>query len=257
MNKTAVMNQYNHYERININAFSGKKIATTKLVKFVSNNDYGSYISYFEMKPNDAVDQIQKEVKYFSELGLSFEWKTYNTDSPVNIAQILIDNGFEEADTESFMVLDLASVSEPYFDDNEIVEVSDSQGIRDAISVQQQVWDGDFEWQYNYLLGLKTQSPKSISIYVVYVDGKPVTSAWIIFNLDSPFASIWGGSTVEKYRGRGYYCKLLNKRIAEAKSRGKKFLSIDASDMSKGIVEKHGFKLIAKTVGYVYENNIS
>ncbi|MFC5079754.1 hypothetical protein ACFPCW_18830 [Vibrio thalassae] len=46
---------------------------------------------------------------------------------------------------------------------------------------------------------------------------------------------------MKAFRGKGFYSQLLNKRIAEAKSRGMKYLTIDASDMSKPIVEKRGF----------------
>ncbi len=75
------------------------------------------------------------------------------------------------------------------------------------------------------LVSLKQHAPDSVSIYVVYVDDQPVTSAWIIFNGSSPFAGIWGGSTIEAFRGNGYYSLLLNKRIEEAKSRGVKYLT--------------------------------
>lgn len=102
---------------------------------------------------------------------------------------------------------------------------------------------------------LKQQEPGSISIYVIYVDDHPVTSAWLTFNGNSPFAGIWGGSTVKAFRGKGFYSQLLNKRIAEAKSRGMKYLTIDASEMSKPIVEKRGFKVVATTTGYTSPNS--
>ncbi|CAH0525776.1 GNAT family N-acetyltransferase [Vibrio hippocampi] len=148
------------------------------------------------------------------------------------------------------MVLDLLKTTNKSFDESLITEVSDSKGIRDAIRVQEQVWGGDFDWQYQYLLKLKEHSPDSVSIYVVYVNGQPVTSAWLTFNGDSPFAGIWGGSTIKSCRDNGYYSLLLNKRIAEAKARGVKYLTIDASDMSKPIVSKRGFKVVATTTGY-------
>ncbi|GAL16049.1 hypothetical protein JCM19233_7071 [Vibrio astriarenae] len=84
----------------------------------------------------------------------------------------------------------------------------------------------------------------------MYVDNLPVTSAWLTFNGSSPFAGIWGGSTVKEHRGKGFYSLLLNKRIAEAKSRGAKYLIIDASDMSQPIVAKRGFEVVATTTGY-------
>ncbi|MFC5079755.1 hypothetical protein ACFPCW_18835 [Vibrio thalassae] len=47
------------------------------------------------------------------------------------------------------------------------------------------------EWQYNYLFKLKQQEPGSISIYVIYVDDHPVTSAWLTFNGNSHLQVFW------------------------------------------------------------------
>lgn len=252
MDMLEIIRAYNEYERKNNNPFSGEMIFTPELVKFVSNETYGSYISFFNFDPLNTDEYIEKEIQYFNDTGSNFEWKIYGTDSPSNLASELLRYGFVQAETESLMVLDLAAVSiaTPH---HGFVEVNDEQGIRDAIAVQKEVWGGDFEWHYRYLLKLKAESPESISIYVVYVDGKPVTSAWITFTPDSPFAGIWGGSTIKEYRGQGFYTLLLEKRISEAKLRGKKYLFIEASDMSKPIVEKHGFNIVTKATGYHWD----
>ncbi|WCE30827.1 GNAT family N-acetyltransferase [Vibrio sp. SCSIO 43137] len=250
MNIAKIMHDYNLFERKELNAFNGEQVCEAELVKFVCDDTYGSYISFFSFSEQVAEQRIAQQVDYFKQRGLKFEWKTYSTDLPENMGDLLLAKGFTQEETESFMVLDLATAEERTFNEFALTEATDSKGIRDAIDVQQQVWGGDLEWQYNYLLKLKIHSPQAVSIYVVYVDGKPVTSAWLTFNGNSPFAGIWGGSTVEEYRGRGYYSLLLNKRIAEAKERGKQYLIIDASEMSRPIVEKHGFKLVAKTTGY-------
>jgi hypothetical protein len=42
----------------------------------------------------------------------------------------------------------------------------------------------------------------------------------------------------------------LQQRIHDAKSRGKRYLTIDASDMSQPIVAKSGFQFITHTRGY-------
>ncbi|MDR9827653.1 GNAT family N-acetyltransferase [Vibrio sp. FNV 38] len=255
MNTVEVMNEYNTFERQRVNAFNGQLETNNNVTRFVSEDENGSYISYFNFDPAQADAIIKQQVRYFQAKDLRFEWKTYSTDTPAHLGSVLLQNGFEQEDTESFMVLDLASAPNQPFDDAIITQVSDSQGIRDAITVQENVWGGDFEWQYHYLLQLKTQTPDSISIYVIYVDGTPVTSAWIIFNGDSPFAGIWGGSTVKAHRGNGHYRALLNKRIAEAKSRGLKYLTIDASEMSQPIVAKRGFIKVATTTGYTSPNH--
>ena len=253
MNTMDVMHAYNEHERKVINAIGGKAISTDGVIKFVSDNPEGSYISYFSLTAQSAQAAIEKEMAYFGALGKPFEWKTYSTDEPSQIGELLLINGFEQEESESFMALDLLAASEREVDESRIVEVTDAQGIRDAVSVQEHVWGGNYDWQYAHLLNMKTQTPDELSIYVVYDDGKPVTSAWIVYNGESPFAGIWGGSTIAEYRGRGHYSLLLNKRINEAKKRGKQYLIIDASEMSRPIVEKHGFVFVSTTTPYVYQ----
>ncbi len=255
MNTVDVMREYNEFERKRINSFNGVKKTDSNLTKFVSNNRHGSYISFFSFDESLTESIVKEQLAYFNKLNLCFEWKTYSTDKPTNIGDVLLAYGFEKEASESFMVLDLSKTVGESFDESQITEVSDSVGIRDAIRVQEQVWGGDFDWQYNYLLSLKEHSPDSVSIYVVYVNDQPVTSAWLTFNESSPFAGIWGGSTIEEFRGNGYYSLLLNKRIAEAKSKGVKYLIIDASDMSKPIVSKRGFEIVATTTGYTSPNS--
>ncbi|WP_240311151.1 GNAT family N-acetyltransferase, partial [Vibrio cholerae] len=255
MNTVDVMREYNEFERKRINSFNGVKKTDSNLTKFVSNNRHGSYISFFSFDESLTESIVKEQLAYFNKLNLCFEWKTYSTDKPSNIGDVLLANGFEKEASESFMVLDLSKTAGESFDESQITEVSDSVGIRDAIRVQEQVWGGDFDWQYNYLLSLKEHSPDSVSIYVVYVNDQPVTSAWLTFNGSSPFSGIWGGSTIEEFRGNGYYSLLLNKRIAEAKSKGVKYLIIDASDMSKPIVSKRGFEIVATTTGYTSPNS--
>ncbi|WP_076590789.1 GNAT family N-acetyltransferase [Vibrio ostreicida] len=254
MNTADVMQEYNEFERKRIHSFSGVSKSDSNLTKFVSEHRHGSYISFFDFDESLTTSIVKEQIEYFSARNLNFEWKTYSTDTPSNIGKVLLDSGFEQEESESFMVLALSKSTNTTFDESHIKEVSDSQGIGDAIRVQEQVWGGDLDWQYAYLMKLKEQSPESVSIYVVYVNGQPVTSAWLTFNGDSPFASIWGGSTIKAFRGNGYYSLLLNKRISEAKARGIQYLTIDASDMSKPIVSKHGFKVVATTTGYSSPN---
>jgi GNAT superfamily N-acetyltransferase len=252
MDTQQLMLEYNQQERQQFVAHGAEKVDTPELVRVVSPEQHGSYIAHFSLTPENAPAIIEREKAYFKHLGRHFEWKVYETDLPIHIDKLLLEHGFEKAETESFMVLDLDSVIAKHTPESAITTVDDEQGIRDAIKVQEQVWGGDFEWQYQHLLSLKQQAPDDVSIYVVYHDGQPVTSAWIMFNGESPFAGIWGGSTVEQYRGKGFYSLLLNKRIAEAKARGKKYLTIDASDMSRPIVEKYGFQFITHTTGYEF-----
>ena len=87
-----------------------------------------------------------------------------------------------------------------------------------------------------------------ISFYAGYVDDRPVCSAWIRFNREpAAFASLWGGSTLPAHRKHGFYTALVAVRAQEAIRRGYRFLTIDASPMSRPIVARHGFQLLTFT----------
>lgn len=255
MNIKNIINKYNLHERKQLSAESGQVIADEQVVRFLANDANGSYVAFYHFPKEVAELKVKQEIAFFNEQGRNFEWKTYSTDAPSNLGEVLLENGFAKADEESFMVLDLSEAKEGIASSVNFKEVDDSKGIRDAIDVQEQVWNARLTWQYEYLLALKLASPDKVSIYVVYEGERAVASAWIIFKDNSPFAGIWGGSTVEACCGKGYYTAMLNERIKEAKRRGKEYLVIDASSMSRPIVEKHGFKFVAQTVGYDYQIN--
>lgn len=253
MDTAQIMQAYNQFERRQLTPAGGEIIVAPHLVKFVSDTEYGSFISFFDFSSHQAGPFIQQEIEFFTRCKRNFEWKTYSTDSPSDIGMRLIEHGFVPAEAETFMALDLLLVPSVPPQSITVTDVTEEGGICDAITVQEQVWGQNFDGQFAYLLNMKRLSPEMISIYVVYVEGTPVASAWIIFTPNSPFGGIWGGSTLEAFRGQGYYTAMLNARIAEAKARGKRYLIIDASDMSRPIVTKYGFQVIAQTIGYHYQ----
>lgn len=255
LNSQEIMRAYNRCERIGMEIPGMEKVATPAVVKFVAPGKHGSFIAYFDLDERRADAAIEAEIAAFSALDKAFEWKIYDTDSPADIGARLLAHGFEPGEPESFMALDLASVTVPFAENERCVDVADERGIRDAIAVQEIVWGRDFSSQRTHLLDLKAAAPDCVTIYVVYDDDTPVSAAWIIYTHKSPFAGIWGGATVEGYRGRGYYSALLHKRINDAKRRGVRYLIIDASPMSRPIVEKHGFSFVAQTTPYAYEKD--
>lgn len=252
MNPEKIMNYYNKYERVEIEIPGLKKVTADNLVKFIAPGKSGSLISWFYFDESNIDQAIAAEIEYFSALKKTFEWKVYDTDSPANIGDRLMKYGFKPGESESFMVLNLALITAPLPENNLCVEVNDEQGIKDAVSVQELVWGKDLSEQLVHLLELKQNAPESVTMYVIYDQGKPVSAARIDYSAQSPFAGIWSGATLKEYRNKGYYSTLLHKRINDAKRKGVQYLVIDASEMSRPIVEKYGFRKITRTVPYEY-----
>jgi hypothetical protein len=81
---------------------------------------------------------------------------------------------------------------------------------------------------------------------------KPASAAWIYFHAGSSFASLWGGATLPQFRNQGRYSLLLAARAQEARARGFSLLTVDASPMSRPILEKHGFQYLATSTPCVW-----
>jgi len=158
-----------------------------------------------------------------------------------------VRHGFAADELEAVMVLDtmdaapeLHRPADPQID---IRRITGPPDIEPVIALENEVWGTDHAWLRKFAEEAAT-SPESLSMYCVYADGVAASAAWIRFHPGTQFASLWGGSTLVAYRGRGFYTALLALRVQEAMRRGYRFVTIDASPMSQPIVERHGFRVI-------------
>jgi GNAT superfamily N-acetyltransferase len=169
----------------------------------------------------------------------------FSHDYPHDLKERLAARGFEIEEEETILVLDLQNVSDRLLQPvpQHVHRILDPTGIDDVLVVENTVWGEDMTAFGNRLRQLLRDLPDYISVYVAYVDERPVSAAWITFH-EGHFAGLWGGSTLEEFRGQGHYTLLLAVRVQEARSRGVHYLTIDASPMSRPIVEKFGFQVI-------------
>ena len=56
------------------------------------------------------------------------------------------------------------------------------------------------------------------------------------------FAGLYGGGTRPDYQGRGVYLALVAARAAEARRRGHRYLTVDARETSRPILQRIGFE---------------
>lgn len=204
-------------------------------------------ISYSQLNEANADDSIREQVSYFENIGQNFEWKLYDYDQPSDLKERLESHGFIVEEAEAIMVLELEEAPEIFWQSvlHDVQRITDPEKLSDVLTVQQQVWDEDFSSLGEYLGGTLRKYPDQMSVYVAYVNEQPVSAAWTYFPKRSQFASLWGGSTVSNFRQQGLYTALLAVRAQEAKARQVSYLTVDASTMSRPILEKFGFEMIA------------
>lgn len=206
-----------------------------------------SFINYTELEGEDVDQVIEEQIRYFESIGQDFEWKTFSHDTPPDLRECLQSHGFECEEEETILILNLDTAPEALLQPvtHDIRRITDPSGIDDVMEVIAAVWEEDKSWLNDNLRDQLVNSPEHVSIYVAYADDRPVSYARITFHEGSQFAGLWGGSTLADYRSRGFYTALLAIRVQEARARGVRYLTIDASPMSRPIVEKFGFQAVS------------
>ena len=213
------------------------------------------FIAHTRLDAGNADRVIQEQIEYARGLGLKVGWKLYDYDQPADLDVRLLLHGFTADEPESIMALELdkapTELLQPVRAD--IRQITDPKLLRDVEAVERAVWDEEQDRIIAYLTDSLLDNHGRMSIYVAYDEGIPVSAAWLYLEAGRPFASLWGGSTLVEYRKRGYYTALLAVRLQEAIRRGARFLTIDASPMSRPIVQRFGFRQITTACDYDWE----
>lgn len=238
---------YDHDQRVHTTHPSVRREVTPEVVRHLSLiDDEPCFVIHSTLTEANADRVIQEQIAYFAEQGRSFEWKVFDYDIPRDLAARLAAHGFEIEDPEAILVLDLADASpaltRPLTHD--VRRILQPQGVQDLSAVERAVWGHERPGLDQRLTHDLIHYPDLIAIYVAYVDDRPVAGAWIYFDPGSRFASLWGGSTLAEFRGRGVYTDLIAVRAQAALARGRRFLTVDASPMSRPILERRGFRCI-------------
>ena len=234
---------YDRDQRMNFEEPGVRREVTAHTVRQINENDPESFLLYSNLTPDNADQVIDSEIAYFESIGHNFEWKLYSHDTPPDLIERLRRRGFEIDDPETILVLDMEGLTgiltQPITHD--IRRITDLSEVKLLVDVQVEIYGHEMDEMVKRLTWELSHYPDYISLYGAYIDNIPVASARINYPSRSQFASLWGGGTLENYRGRGVYTALVAARVQEAIQRGRRFLTIDASPMSRPIVEKLGF----------------
>lgn len=246
METEAILALYDVEQRINIEFPGVRKERRPHLIRYVNETGGPHFILYSRLAGADVEAVIAEEQAYFGPLG-EVEWKVYAHDRPADLRQRLVARGFEAEEPEAIMVLDLEEaphrgVSTPPSGVT-VRRLENASQLEDVRQIEETVWEEDFGW-ITESLAADLAVPGYLSVYVAYVEGQPACAGWIYFYPNSQFAGLWGGSTVPEQRKRGLYTAVLAARVQEAAARGYRFLTIDASPMSRPIAARHGFRLL-------------
>ncbi|WP_328873805.1 GNAT family N-acetyltransferase [Streptomyces sp. NBC_00287] len=198
---------------------------------------------------------IARQRDFFAARGEAVEWKTRAHDDPSDLTERLRAAGFAPEEQETVLIgraADMA-VREPVLPDGVTLRrVTADADMRRIAAMESAVWGQDWSWLADDLTGRVASAPDEIAVYVAEADGEVVSAAWLALRAGTGFASLWGGSTLTDWRGRGIYRALVATRAALAVARGVTYLHVDASDDSAPILRRLGFTAVTTTTPYVW-----
>jgi GNAT superfamily N-acetyltransferase len=228
-----------------------RREVTPTVVRHVDTSGSGEgMVLYSQLNEANVEEIIREQVNYYESLRQDFEWKVYDFDKPPDLKERLENLGFVAEEAEAVMVLELEEAPDTLWQPvhAEVKRIRDPKMLKDVQAIKEAVWGEDFSWLDQYLGEALRNQPERMSVYLAYLDGQPACAAWIYFPDHSSFASLWGGATISHFRKKGLYTTLLATRAQEARERGVRYLTVDASPMSRPILENFGFEFI----GYSY-----
>lgn len=197
---------------------------------------------------------IEALVAYANTHNHFVEWKTFDWDITPKLTDALLAHDFESDDPEACMVLTISNAQEmlrqsPKAD----VRIATRETLKDADVVNAVVRSQMRTTVSEHVLPMWDDDPASMSVHIAYVDGDPASYGRVEFPPENPFAGIWAGATLPKYRQRGLYTALVASRMQEARQRGYAYLTVDADpNTSMPILQKLGFQTIGTTTPYTY-----
>ncbi|NRQ40346.1 GNAT family N-acetyltransferase [Nonomuraea sp. NN258] len=209
-------------------------------------------VLWSELDDDTADAAIQAQLAYFTGLGLGLEWKLYAHDRPADLGRRLLAAGFAAEDEEALMVAAAAELPhEAELPDGvRLQPVTDAAGVDLMTRVHELAFGTDATDLRRQLLD--RLGDDDVIAVVAMAGDEPISSARMELHPGTDFAGLWGGGTVDGWRGRGLYRALVAYRARIAVARGYRYLQVDASDMSRPILARLGFARLSTTTPYLF-----
>lgn len=96
----------------------------------------------------------------------------------------------------------------------------------------------------------RVESDDGMELWVAEYEGKIVSAGRLEPVADTDFAGIWGGATLEEWRGQGLYRAVTAARARSALKMGKTLIHSDSTSYSRPILERYGLLRVSTTTPY-------
>ncbi|GGN10888.1 GNAT family N-acetyltransferase [Streptomyces fuscichromogenes] len=226
---------------------------TGAVVRQVADAEGWNGVLWSDLDEATADRAIAEQLGFFAARGREFEWKLYGHDLPSDLGERLTAAGFQPEPEETLMVGEVArlSLDAGLPEGVRVLPATDRAGIELVVDVHEKAFGTDGSRLRHRLLARLADQPDSVVAMVALAGDEPVSAARVELVPGARFAGLWGGGTVAGWRGRGVYRALVAHRARVAAAHGCRYLQVDASPMSRPILERLGFHALSTTTPYL------
>ncbi|MFD1713263.1 GNAT family N-acetyltransferase [Amnibacterium flavum] len=180
------------------------------------------------------------------------EWKTRGHDRAPGLHHALIANGFVADEVETIMIGDASAlaVDVPLPEGVSLRVVTAEADVRAMSAMQDMAFGDPVSKEMADAILRRLERNDGMELWVAEADGVIVSAGRLEPVPSSQFAGIWGGATLEQWRGRGIYRALTSARAHSAIALGKTLIHSDSSPYSRPILERSGLTAVSTTTPY-------
>jgi ribosomal protein S18 acetylase RimI-like enzyme len=254
MERQAVLAAFDEQIRRHPGTADGRVERDQHVIRSIGGADGWNGVTWSALDDADADAVIAAQISRFAELSRPWEWKLYSHDRPPDLPDRLLAAGFAPDPAEALLVAEIADLTldAPPPAGVQLHPVVDKAGIDALVSVHDDVFGEDHSALGRTLWEALERRPGSVAAVVAVAGETPIAAGRVEFHAGTEFASLWGGGTLSGWRGRGVFRSLVAYRAALASARGFRYLQVDASPDSRGILQRLGFVELATTTPFVY-----
>ena len=207
-----------------------------------------NFICNWTFDEHTAPQAVASQASYFKKLNQTLMWRVYDHDQPSNIGDCLTANGFTPSPKGTMMVLSLehTDIKDAGHD---IRRVTTTDALKDYLKISQAAFGDDEVADFEYFEQLLALD--DFSFFCGYVDGQPAVCSHLQIQPNSIFGQLFGGGVSEAFRGKGLYRASVATRVALARVRGLKYLTTEARETSRPILESLGFVALTKETTWI------
>jgi hypothetical protein len=248
-------------EQLRTDAETPSAIAVTRLgsIRLVTFAGGRGFVTYPRPHGAEAANlpQLAGQVleHYRSDPGITrVEWKTRGHDHVPGLHESLAGHGFERQEPESIMIgrAHLLDTEVPLPHGVTLRRICEEDDIRAMAAMEDIVFASASAQETTRALRYRLSLGDGMELWVAEAGGQVVSAGRLEPVVGTEFAGIWGGATLQPWRGQGIYRALTAARARSAIAAGKTLIHSDSTEYSRPILERAGFLKVSTTTPYLW-----